>query len=385
MKISSNGKFLGVFVKRGNKNIVENNFFELLSILKFVLKNNKFNSYYSIDGLYRKFPVIYFLNLLKDLEPIVVLRSKKKGGIVYKVPSFSRSKRFKIKTVVQWFSKLSLKKTKVLSLEKLFENLYMTLQNKGPIIDQKLKLYKTSIDNRPYLKFVKKQNIHWAYRASLKKYKVTYKRWAAWIQKLVYERKKHRYRLKRWALYSKRTGWDATLRLIKIYKRNKPKFVIKNKWYSLPKLRDFYPKWLFLLKKDQLYYLFAKLNVLRTICLKNSFQDYLKHHNNILKAYRYGKKRFRFFKKKRKLKNKIKFKKLKTKNKKHKYSHKVWQYWKRNKFHIYNMNLHRKFHRDVLIKDAKKFLKASKMRVHQSAALGILNSLKNKPKIIKIN
>ena len=101
MKISSNGKFLGVFVKRGNKSIVENNYFELLSVLKFVLKNNKFNSYYSIDGLHRKFPVIYFLNLLKDLEPIVVLRSKKKGGIVYKVPSFSRSKRFKIKTVVQ--------------------------------------------------------------------------------------------------------------------------------------------------------------------------------------------------------------------------------------------------------------------------------------------
>jgi hypothetical protein len=387
MKISSNGKFLGVFIKKGNKKIVENYFFELLSILKFVLKNNKFNSYYSIDGLYRKFPVVYFSNLLKDLEPIVVLRSKKKGGIVYKVPSYSRSKRFKIKTVVQWFSKLSLKKTKVLSLEKLFDNLYITLQNKGPIIDQKLKLYKTSIDNRPYLKFVKKQNIHWVYRTSLKKYKVKNKRWAAWIQKLVHERKKYKYRLKRWDAFFKRKKPYITEKQIKSLKRTKPIFAVKNKWFSLPRLRDFYPKWLFLLKRDQLLFLFAKFNVLKTVGLKNTLQNYLNHNNNNLRTLKYGKKRFLAFRKRRKLKNKLKFKNVekRKRNPNHRYSPKIWRYWKRNKAEIYRMNLNRKFSKHVLIKDARKILKAFKMRVYNSAALGIFSVLKNKRKFISIN
>jgi len=128
-------KFINLLMKNGKKSKSEKIFFDLFKFLS--LK-------------YKKFPILILFNSLKNISPLVIMRTVKVKGKSFQVP-FPLKESKQIAIGIKWLIKESrnIKLTQENSfILNLIEQIDLAYQKKGNIFDKKNELHELAKNNR---------------------------------------------------------------------------------------------------------------------------------------------------------------------------------------------------------------------------------------------
>ncbi|HNW96464.1 MAG TPA: 30S ribosomal protein S7 [Candidatus Paceibacterota bacterium] len=132
-------RFINYLMERGKKSVAEGIFYKTLDIIKETTKKD---------------PALVVETAMKNVSPVVEVRSKRVGGANYQVPQEVRPER-KFALTCRWILDAARKRTGMDMSKKLAEEFLAAANNEGAAIKKKLDTHRIAEANKAFAHFAR--------------------------------------------------------------------------------------------------------------------------------------------------------------------------------------------------------------------------------------
>ena len=139
--------FVGSLTKKGDKRQARRIFSDTLRILKrslLVRGNSPIRD-----------PFALLIDVVLSLKPLIVLESKRVGGVIYRLPRLITRRRRSYSIAVHWLIKSAMMRKERGFALKLANEILDTARGKSASLKKKNELYDLAINNRPFIRHLK--------------------------------------------------------------------------------------------------------------------------------------------------------------------------------------------------------------------------------------
>jgi len=143
--------FVGSLTKNGNRRQAKRLFLETLELIRRAIFLQQTNNKETI----LKDPFIFILEIILNLKPLVVLESKRVGGVIYRLPRLISSPRRGYSIAVHWLIKSAMMRKERGFALKLANEILDTARGKSSSLKKRNELYDLAINNRPFVRYLK--------------------------------------------------------------------------------------------------------------------------------------------------------------------------------------------------------------------------------------
>lgn len=143
--------FLGALIRRGKKSKAIKIFRSLLRIIslsKFYRKRGRKKS------RLKKNPMRFIFRAIVLASPRIMLKSKRVGGIIYRLPIFIESSRRTRSLGMRWIVASAQKRPEKLMAERLANEIIDIHRNKGSTLKRKAEIYKIGVGNKAFVHYM---------------------------------------------------------------------------------------------------------------------------------------------------------------------------------------------------------------------------------------